>query len=232
MIAGQNLFLNKLVILDTEVNNHVIGYSRINDLCITTIFGDTIFRCYNIDATEANNIFDVIRNKVVVAFDSNQDATFLTKELKILSINSENINWFCAKKFLEKFFLIDNLSLKKACSIVKLKYPKHNALSDCIALARVFRKVLKIMPDSYNEQYVDLVLAILQAYKENGMDLLPLGDNLPLDYLINEIEGRTSLGTHYLELIRNQVLDELTNRGAFSTNVDILKRNDDLNNVT
>ena len=232
MIAGQNLFLNNLVVLDTEVNNHVIGYSRINDLCITSIFGEVLFRSYNLTNAEVVSIFNITKNKIVVAFDSKQDATFLNRELKTLSIGNEYINWFCAKKFLENFFLIDNLSLKKACSIVKLKYPKHNALSDCIALARVFRKVLKIMSDSYNEQYVNLVLAILQAYKENGMDLLPLGDNLTLDYLINEIEGRTSLGTHYLEVIRNQVLDELTNRGSFSTNVDILKRNDDLNNVT
>lgn len=232
MIVGQSSFLSQLVILDTEVDNRVIGYSRINDLCITNIFGDVLFRSYNLTDIEVNTFFEVVRNKLVVAFDSNQDATFLTRELRILSIDNERINWFCAKKFLEKIFLTDNLSLKKVCVIVKLKYPKHNALSDCTALARVLRKVLKTMPDSYNEQYVNLVLAILQAYKENGMDLLPLGDNLPLDYLIKEIEGRTSLGTHYLEVIRGQVLDELTKRGSFSTNVEILKRTDDLNTVT
>lgn len=232
MSSGQSLLLHNVLFLDTELDNSIINFNRITDFCITDIFGEIRLHTNTINDDTLNEIRSLVFGKIIVAFDSNQDSTFLQREMATLSVDSINIRWFCAKKFLESVLDVPNLSLKRTCGIVKLRYPKHNALSDCVALARIFRKVLKVMPDYYNEQYVNLILAILEACKEGGMDSLPLGDNLPLEYLIREIEGRTSLGTQYLELFRNQVLDELTKRGSFATNVEILKRTDDLNNVT
>ena len=232
MNYGQSLLLNSILFLDTEVDNSVINCNKITDLCITDVFGIIKLHETCIDHDIVGNIESLANGKVVIAFDCNQDSTFLQRDLDRLQIFTKKINWFCAKKFLESVLEEKNLSLRRACGIVKLKYPKHTAMSDCVALARIFRKVLKVMSDSYNDQYINLILAILQAFQESGMDNLPLGDNLSLDYLIKEIEGRTTLGMYYLEVFRNGALDELTDRGSFSTNVEILKRTDDINNVT
>lgn len=232
MSTGQSLLLSSVLFVDTELGSPIVNYNRITDFCITDVFGSTLLHSNTICKDDVQNISDLVSGKVVLAFDSNQDATFLSRELEFLKLDAISIKWFCAKKFLECALNTSNLSLKKACFISRLKYPKHDAVSDCIALARVFRKVFKNMSEVYSQQYVNLVLAILEASKEAGMDNLPVGDNLPLDYLMKEIEGRTTLGTQYLEIFRNEALDELTRRGAFATNVDLLKRNDDLNNVT
>ena len=233
MSTGQTFYISsKILVLDIEADTTVYNNKSITELCVTDIFGNVLIDEKLITKDTIDKVHQTLKHKVVVAFDSIQDYNFLLKECEHQSINLGNINWFCAKKFLEGHFNTEQLSLKKACEISKLKYPKHTAKDDCLCLARVIRKVIKKMPEEFSKEYINLTLAILQAFKESGVDHLPLGDNLPLDTLIREVEDGTALGRQYLELFRNKVLDELTLRGAFSTNVDILKRGDSENNVT
>lgn len=233
MNIGQTIYIsNYIVILDIEVSTNVFNNHRISEICVTDIFGKVLLHNYECTTNTIYLLQQILSNKVVIAFDSIQDHNFLLRECEFLNIPLNSIKWFCAKNFFEKFYNVNCLSLKKVCSIARLKYPNHTAKDDCLALARVLRKVIKLMAAEFKPEYRYLMLAILQASQEAGMDHLPVADTLNLTTLIKEIEDDTALGRQYLELFRNCALDELTKRGAFATNVDILKRTDPDNNVT
>lgn len=233
MSIGEIICIPKsILILDIEANLSSYNTHTITDLCITDIFGNVIFRVNELNDNYVKEISNITNGMLVIAFDSQQDYNFISRECDRYNIQVPNIHWFCGKRFLEGVLNLKELSLKKVCNFLKLKYPKHNAEDDCRALARALRKVIKTMPEKYTQEYVNLVLAILEASKETGMDMLPVGDNLTMDQLIREIEDRTTLGESYLEIFRNATLDLLTVRGSFATNVDILKRGDSDNNVT
>lgn len=233
MSTGESIcILKSVLILDVEADVSFYNTHKVTDLCVTDIFGSVILRTDELSEIGVEELSQVTNGKLVIAFDSQQDYNFIHRECDRSKIPTPQIHWFCGKKFLEGVLNLKNLSLKKVCSIHKLKYPKHNAKDDCRALARVLRKVIKTMPEKYTNEYVNLVLAILEASKETGIDMLPVADTLTMDQLIKEIEDRTTLGESYLELFRNSTLDVLTARGSFATNVDILKRGDADNNVT
>lgn len=73
--------------------------------------------------------------------------------------------------------------------------------------------------DDFNPLLKILALQVVKSYKEQGLDLVPTQGNMTMDYLYNEIEQETQLGRHYLDVIKNSVLDELQRRGFYQPDV-------------
>lgn len=131
------------IFLDVEVVNFGNPLTNtVSDICIVDIDGTVLLRsgslldCYDDFVKLVSGVF-------VIAFDSAQDANFISRDLSYRNLSPVEISWVCGKRLLEEYLSVQDLSLKKACRLMQVKFPNHTAQRDAKSLASIFRKIIK-----------------------------------------------------------------------------------------
>lgn len=217
--------LSRLRFVDIEA----AGYqSVVSEICISDIWGNVLLSSDKAVTSYYDDLVSITNDRVVIAFDYRQDVAFLANTLALYEMPMPTIAWLCGKEFSEAALGVRQLSLKTTCRLLKLRFPNHTARADCLALARVVRKLLRklLMEKPIHPALKQFILSAVFAADVAGIDNLPIGDNMTMEYLYNEILQETKVGRQYLEIFRQSLLQEMQDRQVFNPNIIALLENE------
>ena len=95
-----------------------------------------------------SEIYNSLHGATVLAWNSVQDARFLTQTCNRYRLTAPKINWVCAMKLYSQFKgLARGCKLSEACEAMNVKKGTHRAVADALAAARILYRIALTGPE-------------------------------------------------------------------------------------